>query len=42
MKKKIYKITLLMNTKKEFIKLLNNKQIFLNIKKIDISIYNLN
>ena len=39
---KIYKITLLMNTKKEFIKFLNNKQIFLNIKKIDISISNLN
>ena len=35
---KIYKITLLMNTKKEFITFLNNKQIFLNIKKIDISI----
>ena len=31
-----------MNTKKEFIKFLNNKQIFLNIKKIDISISNLN
>ena len=31
-----------MNIKKEFIKFLNNKQIFLNIKKIDITISNLN
>ena len=31
-----------MNTKKEFITFLNNKQIFLNIRKIDISISNLN
>ena len=39
---KMYKIILLINTKKEFIKFLNNKQIFTNIKKIDISISNLN
>ena len=38
MKKKIYKITLLMNINKEYIKFLNSKQKFINIKKIDISI----
>jgi hypothetical protein len=39
---KIYKITLLMDTKNEFFKFLINKQIFTNIKKIDISISNFN
>ncbi len=39
---RIYKITLLMNINNEYLKFLNSKQIFRNIKKIDISICNLN
>ena len=39
---KIYKITLLMDINKEYLKFLNSKQIFINIKKIYISISNFN